>query len=51
MKELSRLEPMDRDISDVLGLHENEVIKYLQALSESGKVKRERFDESPCCHR
>jgi DNA-binding IclR family transcriptional regulator len=51
MKELSRLEPMDRDISEALGLHENVAIKYLETLSESGKIKRERSDESTYCHR
>jgi wyosine [tRNA(Phe)-imidazoG37] synthetase (radical SAM superfamily) len=32
-----------RDISEALGLHENEVIKYLETLSESGEVRAERF--------
>jgi len=30
------------DISEALGLHENEVIKYVETLSESGQVKAER---------
>ncbi len=40
-----------RDISEALGLHENEVIKYLETLSESGEVKTERFEESTYYHR
>lgn len=40
-----------RDISEALGLHENEVIKYLDPLSESGDVKAERFEESTYYHR
>jgi len=35
-----------RDISEALGLHENEVIKYLETLSEAGEVKAEQFDGS-----
>ena len=35
-----------RDISEALGLHENEVIKYLETLSESGQVRAERFGEN-----
>jgi DNA-binding IclR family transcriptional regulator len=31
------------DISEALGLHENEVIKYVETLTESGQVKAERF--------
>ena len=40
-----------RDISEALGLHENEVIKYLETLSESGEVKAEQFKESTYYHR
>ena len=40
-----------RDISEALGLHENEVIKYLETLSESGEVTVERFEESTYYHR
>lgn len=32
------------DISHSLGLHENEVIKYLQVLEEKGKVEAHRFE-------
>jgi wyosine [tRNA(Phe)-imidazoG37] synthetase (radical SAM superfamily) len=32
------------DISEALGLHENEVIKYVETLTESGQVKAERFN-------
>jgi wyosine [tRNA(Phe)-imidazoG37] synthetase (radical SAM superfamily) len=40
-----------RDISEALGLHENEVIKYLETLSESGDVRVERFEENTYYHR
>lgn len=39
-----------RDISEALGLHENEVIKYLETLGESGEVKTERFRENTYYH-
>jgi wyosine [tRNA(Phe)-imidazoG37] synthetase (radical SAM superfamily) len=32
-----------RDISSTLGVHENEVIKYVETLTEAGQVKAERF--------
>jgi len=34
-----------RDISTTLGVHENEVVKYLEALCESGEVRVEQYDE------
>ena len=33
-----------REISSALGLHENEVIKYLETLSETGRVRSEYFE-------
>jgi len=39
-----------RDISEALGIHENEVIKYLESLSESGEVKTARFQENTYYH-
>jgi predicted ArsR family transcriptional regulator len=33
-----------RDISSTLGMHENEVIKYMETLTEAGQVKAERFN-------
>jgi wyosine [tRNA(Phe)-imidazoG37] synthetase (radical SAM superfamily) len=35
-----------REISEALGLHESEVIKYLESLSESGLIKAEEFQGS-----
>lgn len=32
-----------RDISEALGIHENEVVKYVETLSELGRVKAERY--------
>ena len=40
-----------RDISSTLGVHENEVIKYMETLSESGQVKAERFNGRFYYHR
>jgi wyosine [tRNA(Phe)-imidazoG37] synthetase (radical SAM superfamily) len=40
-----------RDISEVLGLHENEVIKYLETLSESGKARTDQFDGRTYYHK
>ena len=40
-----------RDISRPLGVHENEVIKYMETLSESGQVKAERFNGRFYYHR
>jgi wyosine [tRNA(Phe)-imidazoG37] synthetase (radical SAM superfamily) len=39
-----------RDISQSLGLHENEVIKYLETLSKSGEVRTERFQGNTYYH-
>ena len=39
-----------RDISESLGLHENEVIKYLETLSKSGEVRTERFGGNTYYH-
>ena len=40
-----------RDISSTLGMHENEVIKYVETLTEAGKVKAERFSGQLYYHR
>lgn len=39
------------DISEALGLHENEVIKYVETLAELGQVKAERFNSQFYYHR
>jgi wyosine [tRNA(Phe)-imidazoG37] synthetase (radical SAM superfamily) len=39
------------DISEALGLHENEVIKYVETLSESGQVNAELFNGRFYYHR
>ena len=39
------------DISEALGLHENEVIKYVETLTEFGQVKAERFKSQFYYHR
>ena len=40
-----------RDISSTLGMHENEVIKYMETLTEAGQVKAERFNGQLYYHR
>jgi len=40
-----------RDISSTLGMHENEVIKYVETLTEAGQVKAERFSGQLYYHR
>jgi wyosine [tRNA(Phe)-imidazoG37] synthetase (radical SAM superfamily) len=40
-----------RDISSTLGMHENEVIKYMETLTEAGQVKAERFSGQFYYHR
>ena len=39
------------DISSTLGMHENEVIKYMETLTEAGQVKAESFSGQFYYHR
>jgi len=38
-------------ITEALGLHENEVIKYLETLSAAGELTAEQFDGGTYYHR